>query len=97
MLAFAPRLPYRLLLAIEELDDGRMPLMELTRRVGSEAERLGITRPSYERVRLLAHELRSISRRRGPTMQRVLIEGAMGLRSLENAKDAAYTPRHDRR
>ena len=35
-----------------------IPIAEVNRRVGAEAERLGITRPSYERVRELVHEAR---------------------------------------
>ena len=93
----APRLTYRLLLAIERLDDGRLPYMELTRRVGEEADRLGLPRPSYERIRTLAHELRSIRRRRGPSLARVVWEAGGGMRSQESAIVALYTPRDRRR
>jgi hypothetical protein len=96
MTSAAPRLTYRLLRAIERLDDGRLPFMELTRRVGEEAEQLGLPRPSYERIRTLAHELRAIRRRRGPSMAQVFIEAGAGLRSRERSAEAAYTPRDER-
>ena len=34
----------------------RVPFAEITRRVGEEADRLGLPRPSYQQVRVLAHE-----------------------------------------
>ena len=34
----------------------RVPFAEVTRRVGREADRLGLPRPSYQQVRVLAHE-----------------------------------------
>ncbi len=66
----APRLSPRLLAALERFDDGKMAIAELRRRVGAEAQRLGLSRPSYERVRVLAHELRA--RRAEPTTADVL-------------------------
>ena len=59
MSRFAPRLSPRLVAALERLDDGKISYAELRRLVGAEAERLGLPRPSYERVRTLAHELRA--------------------------------------
>ena len=55
----APRLAPRLLAALERFDDGKIPIAELRRLLGAEAERLGLPRPSYERVRVLTHELRA--------------------------------------
>jgi hypothetical protein len=66
----APRLSPRLVAALEHLDDGTMPIAELRRLIGAEAQRLGLPRPSYERVRLLVHELRA--RRAEPTTAEVL-------------------------
>ena len=54
----APRLSPRLVEQIDRLDDGRMPLAELWRRVGAAADDLGLPRPSYERVRGLAQAAR---------------------------------------
>jgi hypothetical protein len=66
----APRLSPRLVAALERFDDGKMAIAELRRIVGAEAQRLGLPRPSYERVRVLAHELRA--RRAEPTTADVL-------------------------
>lgn len=61
----APRISRRLVEAIVRFDDRSRPIAETYRQVGTEAERLGLTRPSYQRIRELVHEARSI--RRGPT------------------------------
>ncbi|HZQ63941.1 MAG TPA: hypothetical protein VFA66_01780 [Gaiellaceae bacterium] len=65
MIPLAPRIPHRLLEAIVRFDDRSQPIAETCRRVGAEAERLGLIRPSYQRIRVLVHEARRI--RRGPT------------------------------
>ena len=44
-----------------------VPIAEVNRRLGAEAERLGLARPSYQRVRVLVHQLRRISGRRQTT------------------------------
>ena len=41
-------------------DDPRVPIAETCRRVGAEAERMQLPRPSYERVRVLVHALRAV-------------------------------------
>jgi hypothetical protein len=74
----APRLSPRLVAALERLDDGKLPIAELLRLVGAEADRLGLPRPSYERVRVLAHELRA--RRAEPTTGEVLWDVAWRVR-----------------
>src|SRR6476659_10766540 len=63
----APRISRRLVDAIVRFDDRSRPIAETYRRVGAEAERLCLTRPSYQRVRELVHEARSRQRRR-PTI-----------------------------
>jgi hypothetical protein len=75
----APRLSPRLLLAIERFDDGRLPIAEIGRRVGAEAERLGLTRPSYSRVRTLVQAQRR--RPRGPTAAGIAVDLAFRTRS----------------
>jgi hypothetical protein len=70
VVVLAPRISHRLLEAIVRLDDRTQPIAETCRRIGAEAERLGLTRPSYQRVRVLVHESRRI--RRGPTTIDVL-------------------------
>jgi len=81
VLAFAPRISPRLLRALDRLDDPRLPFAELNRRLGVEAERLGLRRPSYQRVRELLHRLRGL--RRGPSMGRLLVEIALRARPAE--------------
>ena len=58
VVAIAPRYPERLLGMIEALDDEELSLAEVARRVGSAAERGGMTRPSPVHVRALVAELR---------------------------------------
>jgi hypothetical protein len=78
MTSFAPRISHRLLEAIVRLDDPAIPIAEVSRRVGAEAERLGLRRPSYQRVRELVHESRRL--RAGPTTVGVLVDVAMRVR-----------------
>jgi hypothetical protein len=54
MVLCAPRVDLMLHAAIVVLDDGRIPLAELNRRVGHRAAELGLPRPSYSHVRRLA-------------------------------------------
>jgi hypothetical protein len=65
VIPMAPRISRRLVEAIVRFDDRSRPIAETYRRVGQEAELLGLTRPSYQRIRELVHEARSI--RGGPT------------------------------
>jgi hypothetical protein len=81
VLAIAPRISPRLLEAIARLDDRAIPIAETSRRVGAEAERLGLRRPSYERVRELVHELRRV--RRQPSTATVLLDIAFRVRPPE--------------
>ena len=78
MLRFAPRIPDRLCKILLRLDDRGIPIAETYRRLGAEADRLGLTRPSYERVRELVHRERSI--RRGPSTTSVLVDIAWRVR-----------------
>jgi len=61
----APRLTLRLIDEIERQSKRRLPIAELNRRVGEAAAEFGLTKPSYERVRVLVHQARSL-RRAGP-------------------------------
>lgn len=72
MAAAAPRIGPSLWAAIERLDDERLPIAEVYRRVAAVAELIGLARPSYERVRVLVHE----HRRRGlaPSAGQLLLE-----------------------
>ena len=72
MVLAAPRISPRLLRALERLDDESVPIAEVSRRLGAEADKLGLPRPSYQRVRVLVHELRM--RRARPTTAEVLLD-----------------------
>jgi hypothetical protein len=85
MLRFAPRISPRLLEAIVRFDDQAIPIAETCRKVGREADRLGLTRPSYQRVRVLVHESRRI--RRGPTTANVLVDVAFRVRPPDAIAD----------
>ena len=71
-LAFAPRISPKLLDAIVRIDDRRLPIAEVNRRVGRIAWKLGLPKPSYQRVRELVNAARAI--RRGPTTARVFLD-----------------------
>jgi hypothetical protein len=77
----APRIGPTLLAGIERLDDDSLPIAEVNRRVGTLASHLGLTRPSYEQIRVLVHE----HRRRGlaPTAGQILLEVAARSRPPE--------------
>ena len=59
----AVRLTYRQLVRLDALDDGKLPLAEVHRRWARWSVENGLTHPSYERTRLLLHELRALRRR----------------------------------
>jgi hypothetical protein len=75
----------RLLETLVRSDDRSVPIAETCRRVGAEADRIGVARPSYERVRLLVHESRRI--RRGPSTATVLADVALRARPPEAVLD----------
>jgi hypothetical protein len=77
---FASRLPPRLFDVIDRLSAQQIPIAEINRRVGAEAERLGITRPSYERVRELVHEARWL-RADHPSVSQAILDVATRTRS----------------
>ena len=67
MQPIAPRLPQRLLDVIDRLAARRVPIAEINRMVGAESERMGLPRPSYQRVRTLVQEARAIRAARPST------------------------------
>jgi hypothetical protein len=85
MPTIAPRISPRLLDAIVRFDSRAVPIAETCRRVGREADRLGLTRPSYQRVRELVHQSRAL--RRGPTTASVLADIAFRVRPPEALAD----------
>ena len=86
MLAFAPRIPQKLLEAIVRLDDPQLPFAEISRRVGRKAWELGLAKPSYQRVRELIHHARRLRRRR-PSTASVLLDIYFGVRPPEHFLD----------
>jgi hypothetical protein len=67
------------------LDSPGLPIAEIHRRVGLLADELGLTRASYEQVRVIVHSLRS--RKRDPEVGRVLLDIAMRVRPPEALLD----------
>jgi hypothetical protein len=84
--SFAPRISPRLLEALVRLDDRHVPIAEINRRVGGEAERLGLRRPSYQRVRVLVHHSRRLRRSRRTTAT-VLVDVTFRIRPPEAILD----------
>lgn len=78
MTVSAPRVDSRLIAALEKLDKRGRPIAETNRRLGRIADRLGLTRPSYEQVRVLVHQIRR--QRRGPSTGEVLLDIAFRTR-----------------
>jgi proteasome lid subunit RPN8/RPN11 len=81
----APRIRKELLEAIVRHDRRTHPIAETCRRVGQDADRLGLTRPSYQRIRELVHESRRL--RRGPSTTSVLVDVAFRVRPPEAVLD----------
>ena len=81
----APRISPRLVKALVRLDRIDVPIAETNRRVGAEAERLRLPRPSYERVRELVHASRRLQR--GPSTASVLFDVALRARAPEELLD----------
>ena len=81
MVTIAPRISRRLIEELVRLDNDKVPIAETYRRVAEEAERLGLTRPSYQRIRELVHQSRQL--RRGPSTARVLWDVAVRTRPPE--------------
>jgi hypothetical protein len=74
----APRVDERLVAAVGRYAEDKVPIAETCRRVGSLADHLGLTRPSYEEVRRLVHGLRK--GKRAPSTGDVLLDVAFRVR-----------------
>ena len=81
----SPRIRKELLEAVVRHDKRTHPIAETCRRVGRDADRLGLTRPSYQRIRELVHQSRRL--RRGPTTASVLADVAFRVRPPEAVVD----------
>jgi hypothetical protein len=87
VVTMAPRISHRVLEEIVRLDSRAQPIAETYRRVAAEAERLGLTRPSYQRIRELVHESRRI--RRGPTAGEIFYAITAPLKGTDDAIERA--------
>jgi hypothetical protein len=70
----APRISPRLVAVIDRADTS-LPIAEIWRRVGATAERIGVSRPSYETVRVLVHRARRL--RRQPSTGAIVVDIAL--------------------
>ena len=93
----APRIAHELLVLLERIDDGKMPIAEICRRLKREAASRGLTQPSYERVRELVQLTRALKPRRGPSAIRIILETSGGYRGAADAMDNVGRVREDRR
>jgi hypothetical protein len=97
---FSPRLHGALIRTAWEVDDGRMPMAEVWRRVGRFADGAGLPRPSYESIRRLVRAERA----RRAEMREELLAAARGafrrvpagLRALDHLWTAALLTRPSR-
>ena len=71
---------------VDRLAQRQSSIAEINREVGAAAERLGLPRPSYERVRRLVHEARAI-RAGPPTSAEVARDALLGVRPLLALRD----------
>jgi hypothetical protein len=93
-----PRIHPDLVRALMRIDDETVPIAEVCRRLGAEADRRGLTRPSYERVRELVHLARELRHeRRGPSVLQLFWEGGAALRPGPDVIDQMTRPREERR
>lgn len=83
----ATRIPPTLLAELERLDDGARPVAEIWRGVGIAADRLGIARPCYERVRVLVKEQRSQKRLGGDRTRDVVLDVVSRARPIDALAD----------
>jgi hypothetical protein len=98
MVRSGPRIDPRLVAAIARLDDGTIPIAEVCRRIGLEAESAGLTRPSYEGIRELVHLSRAAREQRlGPSALQLIWEGGGGMRGYSDTMNQLRLPREDRR
>jgi hypothetical protein len=90
----APRIDPRLLAAVIRVDDPKQPIAETVRRVGAVADALGLSRPSYEQLRVLVHKVRK--RQLNPGAGEILLDVAFRNRPPDALLDLVVD-RADRR
>jgi len=78
-MVFAADVDRRLRLELERLARQKRPIAEINREIGARAEALGLTRPSYARVRQIVLEVRD--RVEIPSWGELLVDVDLRLRS----------------
>jgi hypothetical protein len=95
MVPAAPRIHRLLVDRVDQLSRQPLGIAEIGRRVGATAETLGLPRPSYEQIRVLAHAARLQART--PTAGEVLVDIAFRARPptalADHLADPDGTPR----
>lgn len=95
----APRYDVRIVELVCALDDPALPIAELCRRVGTAAERIGLTRPSYSHVRRLAlaeRERLEAERERREQLRRIADDVVVELLTARVPNPYYYSERLDR-
>jgi hypothetical protein len=87
MASSSPRPSPRLVAEIDRLARRDFSFADINRRVGRKADALGLPRPSYESIRLLAHAARD--RRAGPGTLEIVADVAIRARSPRELLDHA--------
>lgn len=95
---FSPRVHWLLVQAAERADVDRLAISDVWRLVGVEADRLGLTRPSYHSVRRIVREERERRRARRDALREAVDElwGYTGVDYLKLGRALSDTrpPRH---
>jgi hypothetical protein len=92
---FASHFSPRLLDEVDALSERAVPIAEINRRVGAKAQRLGVTKPSYERVRQLVHEARDLQRGYVSALE-IFIDFATHQQPMRTAEKLANLPARPR-
>jgi hypothetical protein len=79
------------------LDDGKVPIAEVCRRLGAYAAANGLTQPSYECVRELVHAVRSVRTERRAARSRAAWREPMARSAYWTATDAVLAALSGRR
>jgi len=77
---------------IERQSQRTVPIAEMNRCVGRAADRMGLYRPSYERVRVLVHTARRLRRQRGARVSTVAVDVAFRVRPPEALLGPLFEP-----
>jgi hypothetical protein len=88
----SPRLDRRLREAAVRLDNADRPIAETWRRVGRYAEELGLTRPSYDSIRVIVGERRRAQQEIREKLEPVLadlLQGRVSAWDVERVIEAA--------